>query len=239
MNSQQYRAGLLLVHGIQGNPGQFDFLMNAMPEDIYIQNLLLPGHGEDVRAFRKSGSDQWLAATQEAAAELRQRCEKVFFAGHSMGCLLGLLALEAHPNCFDGMLLLCCPFFIRPSWRYLKNSFLALQAKRSSNDPFIQAIRSANSVKAEKPIDYLTCLHPYIELLKLKRKARSAVPAGIPIHFFFSENDGIVSRKSVCFAREKYRANVQILKGCSHPYFTAEAKAELVHCLQDLLAIEG
>lgn len=46
---------VLCVHGIQGSPSQFDWIISSLPAHIAAENLLLPGHGEDVRAFRSSG----------------------------------------------------------------------------------------------------------------------------------------------------------------------------------------
>ena len=39
------KTGILFVHGIQGSPAQFRFLIERLPEDIRVRNLLLSGHG--------------------------------------------------------------------------------------------------------------------------------------------------------------------------------------------------
>ncbi|MBR6862654.1 MAG: alpha/beta hydrolase [Acidaminococcaceae bacterium] len=101
-------SGFLFVHGIQGHPRQFQFLIDRLPEGTPYRNVLLPGHGADVKAFRRSGREAWQAAVREAAGELRGQCGQLVFVGHSMGCLLGLLSEQAAPGTFSDMLLLCC-----------------------------------------------------------------------------------------------------------------------------------
>ena len=197
----------LFVHGIQGHPRQFQFLIDRLPEGTSYRNVLLPGHGADVKAFRRSGREAWLAAVREAAGELRGQCDRLVFVGHSMGCLLGLLTKQAAPGTFSDMLLLCCPFRIRLTYRYLRNNLLAPRLVKPTDDPFVQAARQANSVTAAHRAQYLTCVHPYLELLRLMREVRKdcAPPVCKPT-FVFSEKDEIVSPRSVPFARERFGA---------------------------------
>ena len=143
-----------------------------MPEDIRIRNLLLPGHGVDVKAFRRSGREQWLAAVLQAAEELHGRCDRLIFGGHSMGCLLGLETERERPGIFAGMVLLCCPFYVRPTARYFRNNLLASRPGRENDDVYVRAAREANSVTASHPAQYLTCAHPYLELLRLMRNVK-------------------------------------------------------------------
>ena len=69
------RTTFLLIHGIQGHPRQFQFLIDRLPEGTPYRNLLLPGHGADVKVFRCSRQEEWLAAVREAAVELRGQCD--------------------------------------------------------------------------------------------------------------------------------------------------------------------
>ena len=231
--------GFLFVHGIQGSPAQFSFLTERLPEGIQVRSLLLPGHGADVKAFRRSGREQWLAAVRQAAEELRGQYNRLVFVGHSMGCLLGLEIEREKPGTFAGMVLLCCPFHIRLTVRYFRNNYLAAQPERETDDVFVRAAREANSVTAAHPVQYLSCVHPYMELLRLMRTARknSTVPA-CPVHFQFSGMDEIVSPRSVRVARERFGAEPEILPGCGHNWFTAEGKERIADVLNNLLRYE-
>ena len=228
---------VLLVHGIQGGPEQFRFLTDRFPECILYRNLLLPGHGSDVKSFRRSGREQWLAAVHKAAAELRGQCGRPVFVGHSMGCLLGLEAERENPGTFIGMVLLCCPFHIRPTARYLRNSILASRSERETDDVFVRAAREANSVNTACPAQFLTCAHPYLELLRLMRTERKNVGASAcPIYFFFSERDEIVSPRATRFARERFGVEPDILPGCGHNLFSAEGKERVMNAVDHLSA---
>ena len=226
------KTGILFVHGIQGSPVQFRFLIERLPEDIRVRNLLLPGHGADVKAFRRSGQEQWLAAVRQAAEELREQCDRLIFVGHSMGCLLGLESERERPGIFAEKLLLCCPFRIRPTYRYLRNNLLASRPAKPTDDPFVQAAREANGVTAAHPAQYLTCAHPYLELLRLMREVRKdcALPA-CKITFVFSEKDEIVSPRSVRLARERFGVEPEIMPGCGHNWFSEKAKQQIADAL--------
>ena len=84
-------VGVLFVHGIQGSPSQFDFLISRLRDSVTVCNVLLPGHGTTIREFRNSSSSPWLPAVRDAAQKMKSQCERLYFVGHSMGCLLGLL----------------------------------------------------------------------------------------------------------------------------------------------------
>ncbi len=223
-------SGFLFVHGIQGHPRQFQFLIDRLPEGTPYRNVLLPGHGADVKAFRRSGREAWQAAVREAAGELRGQCGQLVFVGHSMGCLLGLLSEQAAPGTFSDMLLLCCPFRIRPTYRYFRNNLLTSRPVKPTDDPFVQAAREANGVTAAHPAQYLACAHQYLELLRLMREVRKdCAPPACRITFVFSEKDEIVSPHSVRYARERFGAEPVILPGCGHNWFSIEGKEKIGH----------
>ncbi len=193
------KTACLFVHGIQGSPAQFCFLIERLPEDIRVRNLLLPGHGADVKAFRRSGQEQWLAAVRQAAEELRRQCARLIFVGHSMGCLLGLEIEHEHPGTFAEMVLLCCPFYVRPTARYFRNNLLASRPGRENDDVYVRAAREANSVTASHPAQYLTCAHSYLELLRLMR--------------FVRKNGAIPACLFASFSRKRTRSSVPALPG--------------------------
>lgn len=229
------RTGVLMVHGIQGSPKQFSFLADALPNDIITTCLLLPGHGAGVSQFRQSGQKLWLSSVVDAASEMRFQCSNLIFVGHSMGCLLGLLAEKENPGLFDSMILLCCPFSLRPTFRYLKNNMLSFQ--KEPVDPYVLATKEANSVHASTPFAYLSCLHPYMELLRLTRHVRKMEFPSTPAYYFFSCRDEIVSSRSASIAREHGANNIRFLKDCGHQYFTEKSKNEIVNTLLNNLRL--
>lgn len=222
------KIGVLFVHGIQGKPEQFSFLEETLPEDALCINTLLPGHGASAREFRGAGMQDWLDSVTAQARELCKSCDRVLFVGHSMGCLLGLLAAEQPDISFAGMLLLCCPFAIRPMLRYVRNNTLSIKTRGNTDDPFVKAAWEANSVAVKSATEYATCLRPYIGLLRLiHRGNRQKSPPDCPVHFCFSSRDEIVSLRSRKRAAAFSHAQVTLLEGCGHNHFTEDAKTLL------------
>ena len=218
-----------MVHGIQGRPEQFRFLTETLPEDTLINCLLLPGHGAGVMQFRHSDRSTWLSAVIDAAMDMRLKCDKIIFVGHSMGCLLGLIAEQKHPGLFSGMIMLCCPFSLRPTFRYVKNNILSFQKKPT--DRFVLATKEANSVSARTPLAYILCLHPYMELLRLIREIRRMRLPSDHVKYFFADWDEIVSPRSAVIAKENGADSVHILPDCGHHYFSERAKEVIIDAL--------
>ncbi len=216
------QAGVLTVHGIQGSPKQLHFLTEALPGNTKINSLLLPGHGAGVMQFRQSGHEQWLLSVVDAAQKIRKECSKVIFVGHSMGCLLGLLAEKENPGLFTDMILLCCPYSLRPTFRYLKNSILSF--KKNPSDPYILAAKEANSVRAKTPLAYIFCAHPYMELLRMIHSVRQMELPNVPVKYFFADHDEIVSPHSIDIADAHQANSAHILTNCGHHCFSEEAK---------------
>lgn len=231
------RTAVLFVHGIQGSPRQFRFLAEALPPDVLVRAPLLPGHGGSVRPFLRSRAEDWLRCVRREALALHRQGARILYVGHSMGCLLGLLAARETEISFARQLFLCCPFRIRPTPRYVRNFIRPLLSDRPSDDPFVRASRAANSVHAAAPAGYLGCIPPYLELFRLMRRVgRQEPPAPDPVSFYFSALDEIVSPRSHAIAEGCPGASVRLLPGCGHNYFTHNARQLLRDRLLELAA---
>ena len=99
-------AAVLFVHGIQGSPKQFEWMIESLPSDVDAINVLLPGHGSDVRNFRKIHMSTWKEYICELTDRLNEKYDYVFYVGHSMGCLLGIDALMKKRRCYRAMILM-------------------------------------------------------------------------------------------------------------------------------------
>ena len=227
-NESLKSTAILFVHGIQGSPRQFQWILDSLPDHVRAVNLLLPGHGGDVSVFRQSGRQDWQECVNQAGEALCRHYQRVIFVGHSMGCLLGIEAAR-HPGIrFSAMLFLACPLSLRPTWAYFKNSLLAVSGYHGNN-PYILALQAANSVHAAHPWQYAGCLHPYLELLRLVRQVNNAKkPPLPPVTAFFFQKDEIVGKCAVRLATEKYRFTTATLSDCSHDYFTSYAREKIL-----------
>lgn len=83
------KLAVLFVHGIQGQPKQFQFLTDALPSSVEGRAILLPGHGKTAREFHAVGRADWQAAVRKETEALLAQGKRVLYVGHSMGCLQG------------------------------------------------------------------------------------------------------------------------------------------------------
>ena len=60
------RSAVLFVHGILGTPRFFDFLLPDIPPDWTVHNVLLSGHGGDVRGIFHASMAAWRALAARA-----------------------------------------------------------------------------------------------------------------------------------------------------------------------------
>lgn len=226
---------ILCVHGIQGSPSQFDWILSALGGHVPVENLLLPGHGGDVRAFRKSGMHAWQACVDAKITQLSARYENILYIGHSMGCLLGIDACIRLKTRVRALMLLACPLALRPSWRYVKNNFCAAASIRL-DDPFVAAARSGNSVQAASPLAYLSCLRPYLQLLfKMRSVRKQLAQLTLPVLAIHSQRDEIVSPRSLDYFKPLPRAKTAIAPDSGHFLYSPAARQEILSALGGLL----
>jgi carboxylesterase len=111
--SAQSKVGALLVHGLNGNTHDMDELeMLLQAHGVIVENILLPGHGSDVRDMLPLGWPEWSAAVRCEFYALKERCDHVFLIGHSLGGAL-CLHIAAHED-VAGVVAICAPLHMRP-----------------------------------------------------------------------------------------------------------------------------
>ena len=228
-------TAILFVHGIQGSPAQFQWMINQLPPRIHYENVLLAGHGGNVEAFRHARKKEWQDQVNDTAIKLCRQYRRVCYVGHSMGCLLGMEAAKQSGVHFSSMLLLACPLSLRPTFAYFRNNLLAVLNYHGGN-PYILSVKNANSVFAKHAWEYLSCLHPYLELLRLIRDTRKAPQKPINhVTAFFFEKDEIVGKKASRLAKQQFGFTTVQLPQCGHDYWTTSAKEQMMACLIDAL----
>ena len=58
------------IHGILGTPDQFNPLLNQIPEEWSVFNILLDGHGKKVQDFSGSSMQKWKGQVQIGRAHV-------------------------------------------------------------------------------------------------------------------------------------------------------------------------
>ena len=112
-SSKKPVIGVLLIHGLNGSRRDLEELELALQDHgMVTDNMLLPGHGVRVRDMLPLGWHDWANAVRDELQALKQRCDVVFIAGHSLG---GALAL--HTAAYEevaGIITMCAPLHMHP-----------------------------------------------------------------------------------------------------------------------------
>jgi len=160
-----YNEACLIIHGFSGTPGQVRPLGNAIfKSGIDVHAILLKGHGTDVKELSGVRWQQWYADVEDTYLKLKEKYEKVYVTGFSLGGVLTLLLSEKHQP--DKIVLISTPVKIH-------NAFLA-----SLIPVFRYFIRYASFHKKGKlkvdlyDVDYSKFpVTSFYEVLKAKRAA--------------------------------------------------------------------
>jgi carboxylesterase len=108
---QPYEAGdggngVLLVHGFTGTPQSMRPWAEHLAAAGFTVSLpRLPGHGTHWKELNATQWSDWYAHADAAFTALRNRCDRVFLAGLSMGAALSLRLAEQHGNAVAGLVL--------------------------------------------------------------------------------------------------------------------------------------
>ncbi len=106
-------VGVLLIHGLNGGIHDMEELTAFLSSfGMVAETILLPGHGTHVRDMLPIGWEDWADAVRAALQDLRQRCERVFLVGHSLGGAL-CLHIAAHEE-IAGLVTMCAPINMYP-----------------------------------------------------------------------------------------------------------------------------
>ncbi|WP_246001573.1 alpha/beta hydrolase [Allorhizocola rhizosphaerae] len=98
--------GVLVCHGFTGSPHSVRPWARHLAEQGWTVTLpLLPGHGTDWRDCNRTTWTDWYSAVEAAFAGLKQRCDRVFVCGLSMGATLALRLAERHGDDVAGIVL--------------------------------------------------------------------------------------------------------------------------------------
>ncbi len=108
----QSSVGVLLVHGLNGGRGDMKELATFLATHGFLtENMLLPGHGTDVRDMLPIGWSEWARAVRSELQQLKKRCTRTFLVGHSLGGAL-CLHTAAHEE-VNGVVAMCPPLYMQ------------------------------------------------------------------------------------------------------------------------------
>lgn len=105
--------GVLLIHGLNGNPSDLAELATFLQEHgMGTTTMLLPGHGEHGCEMRPVHWQEWTAAVHTELNRLKEQCDLVFLLGHSLGGTLALYVAAQEE--VTGVVAICPPLQLDP-----------------------------------------------------------------------------------------------------------------------------
>lgn len=229
-------TAVLMVHGIIGTPRHFDFLLEAIDENISVMNILLPGHGGTVRDFGKASMGQWKETVQTHMAELCRTHKRVIVVSHSMGTLLTAEAAQGFPNA-AGFLFINVPLRVWVAPKMMPASLRWNFGRQIPGDPLDACLKEMTCVQPERHLwRYFSWIPRFWELLVLCRQSRVRFETfDRPAFAFQSYGDELVRRSTSRHLLKNPNIRHIMLQGCGHFFYPPEAQAQMRDALRSLL----
>jgi carboxylesterase len=98
------KTGCLVSHGFTGTTQSMRFLGQYLAREggLTVIGPRLMGHGTTPEEMAQSTAEEWVRDLEAAMEMLRERCDKIFVAGLSMGGTLTLYMAAMHADVFQG-----------------------------------------------------------------------------------------------------------------------------------------
>lgn len=211
---------ILFIHGICGSPNHFVDLIDIVPQDISVYNILLDGHGKKTKDFSKTSMKMWENQVEKIIFDLTQKYENIYIVAHSMGTLFSIDHALKNSK-IKGLFFLASPLklFLKP-----KMSINAIKLYLNiikENDLEVIAAKERCSISLDKnPFKYLGWIPRFIDLFRKIRKTRKNIDQletnCIAIQ---SYRDEVVSRRAVKYLNKSKNMNIIMLEKSSHYYY--------------------
>lgn len=209
---------VLFIHGFLGSPEHFEKFIELVPEYFGIYNVLLCGHGGNVRDFSKASMALWKEQVENIVLELNKRYTEIIIVAHSMGTLFAYDLANKYPETVKAMILLGTPLKIGVKGTAFANSFKSLFGLISDEDEIGKAYDKAHGVKLNLKLwEYIGWIPRYLELFSESKRGRTTIKnISVPCYIFQSARDELVSRKSERYIPQKENITLSILENSAH-----------------------
>lgn len=222
----------LFIHGIVGTPDQFADVIDLVPEDVTLWNMLLDGHGGRAKDFAATSMKKWEAQVESAVDELSGSHKEIYIVAHSMGTLLAIEQAMKNSKIL-GLFFLQVPVRVAVSPRMITSGARVLLDRISPDDLRTLAAKRCFGIKPTLNLfSYVAWLPRYFELFKKMRDTRRVIPSvSIQCTAFQSDHDELVSRRSARFLRKHSSFRTFDMKDSGHFYY---AESDLVTLRDEL-----
>lgn len=228
---------VLMIHGIVGSPRHFDRFLDAIPPDWSVYNILLDGHGGEVKDFGKTSMEKWKKQVDGWINKLCAEYEEVAIIAHSMGTLLSLDAAPRYPK-VGAMILLNVPLIPRVTGSIAVRSFKYAFGCINRNDPLERAVFEAAGVEADKRLwQYLNWIPRFLELFGLCKKIHLGIDnITTPCFAFQSANDELVSPRTDPYLQSNPIISYTELTDSTHFYYPKNDLQKICDCIRTVLS---
>lgn len=218
------KTAVLFIHGIVGTPNHFRDLIplvEHVPENWSVYNMLLDGHGGDVEDFSHTSMKKWKAQVWETFRLLAASHERVVIVGHSMGTLFAMqLALE-YPEKIPFLFLIAVP--LRPGLRLfgIVNVMRLVFGRIREDKPLEAATRQVCGVNTTRRLwKYVGWLTRFLELFaEIYHTEKMMCGLKVSCVSYQSEKDELVRNRSRLILERSGVTEVHNLMNSTHFYY--------------------
>ena len=220
-------TAVLFIHGIVGTPRHFQELIplvDLVPREWSVYNILLDGHGRTVREFSRTSMEKWHSQVHDVFQMLSRSHKEVILVGHSMGTLFAVELAVARPDVVSELFLLAVPLCpglrVDGMWRILKMVF----GFTNENDPVESATKKVCGVTTTTKLwRYLPWIPRFLELFCEIYRVRRLLPSlNIRSVAFQSRKDELVRNRTERVLRKYSAIETIVLENSTHFYYAFE-----------------
>ena len=229
---------VVFSHGFIGSPNQFEEMAElAYEHKCSVLSLLLPGHGGEVKDFKKFGLDDWERHLESELRRVSASYEYIILVGHSIGGLLCLNTSLDKNLKIKAVVLLSSPLKLRYSLKPLLIGMRLHLFSKHTNE-LLDTYRKSSSITGASMFHYLFWRKQITDIYRLMAKTKANLPAvTVPTTVIYSTKDETVSPKSAGLFRDGLTntdVNIIALHKSHHAFYPAVEKA-VIH--QELLRL--
>lgn len=224
------KTAVLFIHGIVGTPNHFRDLIplvDLVPDDYSIYNVLLDGHGKTVDDFAKTSMKNWHAQIWGIFEELSCTHERVILVAHSMGTLFSIQLAIEHPDKVPFLFLIAVP--LRPGIRLMtiRNLLCLVFGKLREDVPLEAATMKVCGVKTTRILwKYLAWIPRFLELFcEIYRTEKIMGQMRIPCTAYQSQRDELVANSTRKVLKKSGVMDVHNLQYSTHFYYHPNDRA--------------
>jgi carboxylesterase len=113
------RTGVVLIHGFTGSPKEMRLMGEALNQrGLTVLGIRLAGHATQPDDLIRTRWWDWLASVEDGINLLSKSCDRIFYAGLSLGGVLALTAASHIPP--TGVIAMSAPYSVDSRIKYLR-----------------------------------------------------------------------------------------------------------------------